>query len=125
MPKEFNMSFLYPLLSSLRKYLNNTDIRWGEANLNRKKKEENNRRSPGPNIDFVIETRNNGCIELAVGEIPGAPTSQSHEQCLGNRQEIAKDLKTNTNKGINIQIYQFKVHFYRQLSFLKLTVSLL
>lgn len=103
----------------------------GEAKLNRKKKEENealeenNRRSPGPNIDFVIETRNNGCIELAVGEIPGAPTSQSHEQYLGDRQEIAKDLKTNTNKGINIQIYQFKVHFYRQLSFLKLTVSLL
>lgn len=88
----------------------------GEAKLNRKKKEENealeenNRRSPGPNIDFVIETRNNGCIELAVGEIPGAPTSQSHGQYLGDRQEIAKDLKPNTNVGINIQIYGFQIY---------------
>ncbi|KAI9014409.1 hypothetical protein CLU79DRAFT_890256 [Phycomyces nitens] len=133
---EFTMCFMYPILNNLFKYSKkDMIIRWGEAKLASKKKEEhaaledNFRRSPGPSIDFIFRTKQEK-IEIAIGEISGAPNTLSQEHYLGDRNKIAKNMKSmlkyiinlkselNENDASKIQIYgihlyQFKIIVYR------------
>ncbi|CEP06883.1 hypothetical protein [Parasitella parasitica] len=134
---EYSMCFIYTLLRNLFKYSKeDIVIRWGEAKLQANKLEEhsplddNHRRSPGPNIDFIFKTKQHGKVELAVGEISGAPNAQSQEHYLGDRNKIAKNLKSMLKYIISlkselheessskiqvygIQIYKLRVRVYR------------
>lgn len=52
------------------------------------------RRSPGPSIDFIFKSSKHKNIELALGEVSGAPFAQSQEHYIGDRNKIAKNLET-------------------------------
>ncbi|KAI8642042.1 hypothetical protein BD408DRAFT_191988 [Parasitella parasitica] len=123
------MCFMYPLFYNLLKYFKrNIVIRWGEAKLISKKKEEHHalddddRRSPGPSIDFIFKSMIYNNVEFAVGEVSGAPLVQNQTHFMGDRNKIAKNLKTmiksiiNLKKHIiesrvqNIQIYGIQIY---------------
>lgn len=67
---------------------------WYQKKKERTALDDNHRRSPGSNIDFICKTKQHGKTELALGEISGVCNAHSQELYVGDRSKIAKNQKS-------------------------------